>query len=188
MDEKIREAFEQLCREVGIDLDWSDFSGSYIGVCRIQSCYELLQAAHARYAGSGEVASATVGMNTEQMKKVAMSALGVLAACDGHRPIWLSELRGDVVRYIKHLESASPAPAVPDERLLALLDKVQDALQDAYHNAGLVCCGKSMMNCCGSPVADWSESDKKIMDVLSPIQRDLSAMLSASQATKESDK
>ena len=73
---------------------------------------------------------------------------------------------------------------VPDERLGAMLESVQDALHDAYQNAGLVCCGKSMMQCCGSPVADWSESDQKIMNVLGPIQQQLSVMLSASPSTE----
>jgi hypothetical protein len=62
----------------------------------------------------------------------------------------------------------------------SLLHTVQDALHDAYQNAGLVCCGKSMIDCCGSPLPEWSEADQKIMDVLSPIQRELSALLSAS--------
>jgi hypothetical protein len=36
-----------------------------------------------------------------------------------------------------------------------------------------------MIDCCGSPVPEWSEADQKIMDVLSPIQRELSDLLSA---------
>jgi hypothetical protein len=81
--------------------------------------------------------------------------------------------------------AGAPAqPKVSDERLAALLEIVQDALQDAYQNAGLVCCGKSRMDCCGSPVADWSDADQKIMDALAPIQRELSAMLSAQENSK----
>jgi hypothetical protein len=79
---------------------------------------------------------------------------------------------------------ASPQRVI-DDRLELLLHSVQDALCGAYQNAGLACCGKSMTDCCGSPVTEWSEADQKIMDALSPIQRELSALLSAGKENKE---
>ena len=79
-----------------------------------------------------------------------------------------------------------PAPVVQDgwvaiqaSKAHAALEAVQDALEDAYGNAMPVCCGRGNgIECCGNPAPDWSPEDQRIMDVLSPIQRELSAMLS----------
>jgi hypothetical protein len=79
---------------------------------------------------------------------------------------------------------ATPQPVVP-ERLESLLHTVQGALYAAYQNADLVCCGKFMMDCCGSQVSEWSEADQKIMDVLSPIQRELFDLLSAGKGGEQ---
>jgi hypothetical protein len=90
----------------------------------------------------------------------------------------LDDLKAKIKMYL----DASPQRVI-DDRLELLLHSVQDALCGAYQNAGLACCGKSMTDCCGSPVTEWSEADQKIMDALSPIQRELSALLSAGKET-----
>lgn len=61
-----------------------------------------------------------------------------------------------------------------------ILESVRDALEDAYGNAMPVCCGSGNgFECCGCPEPEWSPEDQRIMDVLSPIYRDLNAMLAA---------
>lgn len=74
--------------------------------------------------------------------------------------------------------------AIQSSKVCAALEAVQDALEDAYGNAMPVCCGRGNgIECCGNPAPDWSPEDQRVMDVLSPIQRELSAMLvTASQA------
>lgn len=53
------------------------------------------------------------------------------------------------------------------------LDAIQDALQDAYNNAGLVCCGRGGEECCGCPEPEWDATDQAIMDTLGPIEKQL---------------
>ena len=49
---------------------------------------------------------------------------------------------------------------------------VQNAMQEAYNSAYLVCCGKGTVHgCCGDPVAEWSAADARIMEVLDPVQK-----------------
>lgn len=86
--------------------------------------------------------------------------------------------------------SQQPAPtAVPDgwkmvpvERIQIALEAVQNAMLDAYSNAYQECCGRGQGQCCGDPDAAWSAEDQRIMDALSPAQRELSGLLAAAPA------
>lgn len=68
---------------------------------------------------------------------------------------------------------------VPVERIQIALEAVQDAMVDAYSNAYQECCGRGQGQCCGDPDVAWSAEDQRIMDALSPAQRELSALLAA---------
>ena len=68
---------------------------------------------------------------------------------------------------------------VPVERITIALESVQNAMGDAYNNAYQECCGRGQGQCCGDPVAAWSDADTAIMDALAPAQRELSALLAA---------
>ncbi len=59
------------------------------------------------------------------------------------------------------------------------LAAIRDVLEEAYHNAYPECCGQAHLECCGSPIQAWSEQDQKIMERFNPIERALSAALSA---------
>lgn len=68
---------------------------------------------------------------------------------------------------------------VPVERIAMSLETVQNAMEDAYRNAYQDCCGRGNGQCCGNPVASWSDADQAIMDALAPSQRELSALIAA---------
>ena len=71
---------------------------------------------------------------------------------------------------------------VPIERIQISLETVQNAMQDAYSNAYLECCGRSNgSECCGMPDAVWNAEDHQVMDALAPAQRELSALIAAAQ-------
>ena len=74
---------------------------------------------------------------------------------------------------------------VPVERITIALESVQNAMEDAYNNAYQECCGRGQGQCCGDPVAAWSDADTAIMDALAPAQRELSALLAAAPAAPE---
>jgi len=59
------------------------------------------------------------------------------------------------------------------------LGAIQDALEDAYHNAYPECCGQAHLECCGSPLQAWSEADQKTMERFAPHEKALRAALSA---------
>lgn len=71
---------------------------------------------------------------------------------------------------------------VPVERIQIALEAVQNATLDAYSNAYQECCGRGQGQCCGDPDPAWSAEDQRIMDALSPAQRELSALLAAAPA------
>lgn len=71
---------------------------------------------------------------------------------------------------------------VPVERIQIALEAVQNAMLDAYSNAYQECCGRGQGQCCGYPDAAWSAEDQRIMDALSPAQRELSGLLAAAPA------
>lgn len=71
---------------------------------------------------------------------------------------------------------------VPVERIQIALEAVQNAMLDAYSNAYQECCGRGQGQCCGDPDPAWSAEDQRIMDALSPAQRELSALLAAAPA------
>ncbi len=64
------------------------------------------------------------------------------------------------------------------------LAAIQDALEDAYHNAYPECCGQAHLECCGSPLQAWSEADQKTMERFAPHEEALRAALSAQGASK----
>jgi hypothetical protein len=71
---------------------------------------------------------------------------------------------------------------VPVERIQIALEAVQNAMLDAYSNAYQECCGRGQGQCCGDPDPAWSAEDQRIMDALSPAQRELSGLLAAAPA------
>lgn len=74
---------------------------------------------------------------------------------------------------------AQPSGVDSVDRIIIALEAVQSAMEDAYSNAYQDCCGRGNGECCGNPVAAWSDSDQAIMDALSPAQRELSALLAS---------
>jgi regulator of replication initiation timing len=76
-------------------------------------------------------------------------------------------------------EIGEPAQQVPDAaRLDALLKGIEDKLQHAYFSARSECCGTSRNGeCCGSSRPVWIAEDALTMDLLSPVQRELAAIL-----------
>lgn len=74
---------------------------------------------------------------------------------------------------------AQPSGVDSVDRITIALEAVQSAMEDAYSNAYQDCCGRGNGECCGNPVAAWSDSDQAIMDALSPAQRELSALLAS---------
>lgn len=69
------------------------------------------------------------------------------------------------------------------EAAQAALEAVETVLNDAYHRRFPECCGRPQgYECCG----DWNEAmtpdDNRIMDLLSPVQRQLSETLRAALA------
>ncbi len=62
------------------------------------------------------------------------------------------------------------------------LGALETALSDAYHRRFPECCGRPGIECCGNPNEAWTPEDNKIMDLLSPAQRQLSEALRASLA------
>lgn len=62
------------------------------------------------------------------------------------------------------------------------LEALETVLSDAYHRRFLECCGRPGIECCGNPNEAWTPEDNKIMDLLSPAQRQLSEALCTSLA------
>ena len=72
------------------------------------------------------------------------------------------------------------------EAAQAALEAVETVLNDAYHRRFPECCGRPQgYECCG----DWNEArtpdDNRIMDLLSPVQRQLSETLRAALAERK---
>ena len=83
----------------------------------------------------------------------------------------------------------SPSSAASDVYKRQLRDAAQQALgaletvlSDAYHRSFQECCGRIGFGCCGNPNEAWTPEDNKIMDLLSPAQRQLSDALRAALA------
>jgi len=74
---------------------------------------------------------------------------------------------------------------VPVDVLETILEVVRGKLNEAYQNAMPVCCKKSGQECCGNPVAEWNPSDMELMDSLGPVEKTISAMLTASKERTE---
>ena len=80
-----------------------------------------------------------------------------------------------------------PASPLPTPDVAALVDAasmalsaIGEVLNEAYHGAGVVCCGRhSGGECCGSPEPEWSETDQAAMDRFGPIHRALETALAA---------
>ena len=70
---------------------------------------------------------------------------------------------------------------VPVDVLETILEVVRGKLNEAYQNAMPVCCGQPGQECCGNPVAEWKPSDIELMDSLGPVEKTISAMLTASK-------
>lgn len=85
------------------------------------------------------------------------------------------------IRAMEELAALKAQPSGVDsvDRITIALEAVQSAMEDAYSNAYQDCCGRGNGECCGNPVAAWSDSDQAIMDALSPAQRELSALLAS---------
>jgi len=62
------------------------------------------------------------------------------------------------------------------------LEALETVLSDAYHRRFPECCGRPGIECCGNPNEAWTPEDNKIMDLLSPAQRQLSDALRAALA------
>ena len=62
------------------------------------------------------------------------------------------------------------------------LGALETVLYDAYHRRFPECCGRPGIECCGNPNEAWTPEDNKIMDLLSPAQRQLSDALRAALA------
>lgn len=62
------------------------------------------------------------------------------------------------------------------------LEALETVLSDAYHRRFPECCGRPGSECCGNPNEAWAPEDNKIMDALSPVQRQLSDALRAALA------
>lgn len=82
-------------------------------------------------------------------------------------------------------ECEKPAPDVVGlmealvEAASVALDAIGDVLDDAYHNAEQVCCGRAGSECCGATEPVLSESDQAIMDKFAPIYQALENALAA---------
>ena len=70
---------------------------------------------------------------------------------------------------------------VPVDEIETILEVVRGNLNEAYQNAIPVCCRKAGQQCCGNPVAEWNQADMALMDSLGPVEKTISAMLSASK-------
>jgi hypothetical protein len=64
------------------------------------------------------------------------------------------------------------------QKLREALELIEYELQASYNNAKPVCCGHGYGECCGNPEPVWDAADQKIMDVLGPVQRALSDVVS----------
>ena len=67
------------------------------------------------------------------------------------------------------------------------LEALETVLSDAYHRRFPECCGRPGSECCGNPNEAWAPEDNKIMDALSPVQRQLSDALRAALAEQPAE-
>lgn len=66
----------------------------------------------------------------------------------------------------------------PEDQMRDALQAIETVLSDAYHRHFAECCGRrSEQGCCGDFIEQWTPEDHKILDTLSPIQRQLSQTL-----------
>ena len=61
----------------------------------------------------------------------------------------------------------------------AALEAIETVLNDAYDRRFQECCGRAGHECCGDAIEAWTPEDSRIMEVLSPVQRQLSDQLRA---------
>lgn len=69
-----------------------------------------------------------------------------------------------------------------DQMLREAFEAIETVLEDAYHRRFAECCGRGQNECCGDFIEQWTPEDHKILDTLSPIQRQLSKALTAKPA------
>lgn len=68
----------------------------------------------------------------------------------------------------------------PHEQMREALQVIETVMNDAYHRHFAECCGRGReQGCCGDFIEQWTPEDHKILDTLSPIQRQLSQALAA---------
>ena len=68
-----------------------------------------------------------------------------------------------------------------------VLEALETVLSDAYHRRFPECCGRPGIKCCGNPNEAWTPEDNKIMDLPSPVQRQLSDALRAALAEQPAE-
>ena len=102
---------------------------------------------------------------------------------------WLRAMRNKREHQEHKLYAAPIVQTVPQPEQSGLVEAasgalaaIQDALEDAYHNAYPECCGQAYLECCGSPLQAWSEADQKTMERFAPHEKALRAALSAQGA------
>lgn len=67
--------------------------------------------------------------------------------------------------------------AVDVDRLHKLLAEVEGKLYEAYDRRAPECCGRGHGECCGDFVVSWTDADNATMDALSPVRKELAAIL-----------
>lgn len=115
-------------------------------------------------------------MNIETLIK--LHGFDVHGGCPGREPsiaIKESDLRAWMAGHVR----------VPVDVLETILEVVRGKLNEAYQNAMPVCCGQPGQECCGNPVAEWNPSDIELMDSLGPVEKTISAMITASKERTE---
>lgn len=109
----------------------------------------------------------------------------------------MSELPQDVEEFIaenQYRENASMVVSVydlrawmtghvrvPVELIENTLESVREELNKAHNEAYPVCCGQAGQECCGNPEPEWPPHAMATMEVLGPIEKELSFMLNASK-------
>jgi len=91
----------------------------------------------------------------------------------------LAKLESEGKTVVSLAPVAQPEQSGLVEAAKGALGAIQDALEDAYHNAYPECCGQAHLECCGSPAQAWSEADQKFMDRFTPHEKALRAALTA---------
>ncbi len=74
-----------------------------------------------------------------------------------------------------------------NDQMREALQAIETVLADAYHRHFAECCGRGQGECCGDFIEQWTPEDHKILDTLSPIQRQLSQTLSHVNETPKNE-